>query len=179
MKRRHTDPEFQERRDARSSRTMKANWEKHRNTFTAQSIERYQRMAAEGSGICSDDSEARKRLAAKWIMKRAQEALHTETDYNEVYAMVQARLRREMPYDGPAESADYYEYCSKLGRAVTLSPECREIADSFLAEAIPRFAAEWRKHKVARGIEAAPAGETGTGSTRSEARKPGPERTRP
>lgn len=146
MKRRHhEDTEFQERRNERSSRVMKANWEKHRDLFTRQSAERYQAMLEAGTGLLSDEAKARKVEANKWILKQATGALHTETDYNEVYAEVQARLRREQPFS-PGE--DYYEYCKWLGNAVVMSPECRQIADAFLGEAIPRFAKEWNARKA-------------------------------
>lgn len=146
MKRRHADPKWQKVRDERSSRVMKANWEKHRDTFVRQAIDRYARMKDEGTGIVSEQSEAKKRKAAKWIMKRASDAMHAETDYNETYAEVQARIRRERPFE---PGGDYYEYCKWLGAEVVNSPECREIADSFMSEAIPRFAAEWQQKKVA------------------------------
>jgi hypothetical protein len=135
---------------------MKATWGKHRELFTAAAVERY----ASGVGINSDEGKAKKAAACKWIMTQAQEALHTETDYNLVYTEVQARLRREMPYDGPQEGSDYMEYLRKLGLATVSSPECRSIADAFLSEAIPRFAAEWKKRRAAQGIETAAAAET-------------------
>lgn len=149
MKKRHGDPEWQKVRNERSSRTMKKNWETYRDLFTAQSAERYIRNIELGRGINTGEAEAKKRTAAKWIMKQAQAALHTETDYNEVYAAVQAKLRREIPYDGPQGTADYFDYLRKLGSLVTNSPECREIADGFLSTAIPRFAEEWRKKNKA------------------------------
>jgi hypothetical protein len=142
MKRRHADPEWQTVRDARSSRVMKGNWEKHRDAFTAISVERY----ARGEGIASEEAKARKAVASKWIMKRAQEALHAETDYNLVYAEVQAELRNAHPYDPNTD--DYYEYCKKLGTLVVSDPRCMSIANSFLATAIPHYAAEWQKRKA-------------------------------
>jgi hypothetical protein len=145
MKRRHADPEWQKVRDERSARTMKATWLKHREHLIAVAVERY----ASGVGINSPEARARKAAACKWIFTKAQEALHTETDYNAVYAEVQARLRQEMPYDGPQEGSDYMEYLGKLGRETVNSPECRTLADTFMSEAIPRFAAEWNKRKLA------------------------------
>lgn len=144
MKQRHTDPEFQKRRNERSSRVMKENWQQHHDKFAAMAGERYAESEAAGTGINSAEAKARKALAAKWIMTKAQEALHTETDYNAAYADVQARLRREFPYDGPSEAADYYEYCQMIGRLTANHPELRAIADPFMSAAIPRFAAEWR-----------------------------------
>lgn len=144
MKRRHTDPEWQKVRDARSSRTLKAVWETHREQFIAASIDRY----ARGIGLNSEEANAKRDEAHRWIMKKAQEALHTETDYNLVFADAQARLRREMPYDGPLEGSDYMEYLGKIGRATASSPECRQLSDTFMSEALPRFAAEWRRRKA-------------------------------
>lgn len=147
MKLRHTEPEFQERRNARSSRVMKRNWENYRELFTQQSADRFHA----GIGIATPESEAKKRIASKWILKKANNAMHAETDYNEVYAVVQARIRREFPYDGPGETADYYDYCKKLGYMVTTSQECRAIADPFMSKAIPRFAKEWQARKEREG----------------------------
>jgi hypothetical protein len=141
-----TDKGFQSRRNERSSRTMKRNWEQYRELYTAQSVERY----AAGIGINNAEAEAKKRIAAKWIMKKAQEALHTQTDYDAVFTEVHNRLRREMPYDGPQGTSDYFDYLSKLARAVASSPECRVIADTFLSEAIPQFSQEWQSMKKAR-----------------------------
>lgn len=149
MTRRHAEGDWKQEggRSGISSRTMKATWEKHREHLTAVAHERYASMVENGTGLCSTDSMARKAKASKWIMKQAQGALHAETDYDEVYAEVQARLRRECPYDGPPTGEDYMDYLRKLGRDVVNSPECRELADSFMAKAIPRFAAEWKKKK--------------------------------
>jgi len=147
MKRRHADPEWQKVRDKRSSATMKTTWETRREQFTVQAAERYLRHEEAGTGINSPDAKRRKAIAVQWIMKKAQEAFHAETEYNAVYAEVQARLRREMPYDGPQEGSDYMDYLQMLGRAVTCSPECRTIADTFLSEAISRFAKAWNARR--------------------------------
>ena len=106
-------------------------------------VERY----VQGIGISSDGAMANKATANRWILKQAQAALHAETSFNAIYADVQARLRLEMPYDGPLDSSDYHDYLSKLGSAVTHHPEIRAIADAFMSEAIPRFAEEWRRLK--------------------------------
>ncbi len=143
MRKLHTDPEFQQRRNERSSRVMKQNWVKYREKFTQDAIEKY----ARGEACNSEEAKANKAKAAKWIMKKAQEALHTETDYDERYAEIQAQLRREMPYDGPLETSDYYDYLQKLGKATVNHPELRELADTFMSEAIPRFAAAWHERK--------------------------------
>ncbi len=145
MKRRHADPDWQKVRDERSSRTMKANWDKHRDAYVRAACDRY----ARGVGINTAESERRKVLAARWIMKHAQDALHTETDYDEVFARVQRQLRTETPYH-EATHGDYQDYSRALGTRVANSPECREIADGFLSEAIPRFAAEWKAAKTSR-----------------------------
>lgn len=143
MHRMHADPEFQKRRSERSSRTMKETWIKHREKFTQIAIDRY----ARGEGVNSEEGKANKVRAAKWIMQKAQEALHTETDFDERYAEIQAQLRREMPYDGPLGTSDYYDYLKKLGVAVASHPVLREIADAFMSEAIPRFSKLWATKK--------------------------------
>jgi hypothetical protein len=143
MRKMHTDPEFQKRRDERSSNVMKAVWVNHREKLTQLAVERY----ARGEACNSEEGRHNSAIAAKWIMKKAQEALRVETDYNERYAEIQARLRREMPYDGPLDSSDYYDYLRKLGKAVTSHPELRKLSDAFIREAIPRFSAEWLKKR--------------------------------
>jgi hypothetical protein len=145
MKLRHQEPDFQKRRDERSSRTMKATWKKNRDKFIAQAVSRYLRHRENGQGLWDSETIARKNEAAQWIMKRAQEAMHAETEYNAVFAEVQEQLRRETPYDGPQGAGDYLEYCQKIGTATVNDPRCRAIADAFMSEAIPRFSAEWRK----------------------------------
>lgn len=149
MKRRHADPEWQKVRDERSSRVMKANWQKYRDVFTEQAVERY----AKGIGVAAEWSIKKKNEAAKWIMKMASRAMHTETEYDAVYKDVQERLRSDMPYDGPQGGSDYMDYLSRLGRAVTNSVECRTIADMFMAEAIPRFAKEWKERQQSQAAE--------------------------
>lgn len=148
MKRRHADPEWQKKRDARSSATMKRTWEARREHMLAAQAQSYQQMVENGTGICSDEAKQNKATANKWIMKRAWEAMMAETDYSKTYGEVQMRLRREMPYDGPQEGSDYIDYLQKLCRAIVSSPECRAIQDSFMSEAIPRFAEEWKKRKA-------------------------------
>ena len=160
MKRRHQEPEFQARRNERSRRVMKDNWRKYRDEWTAAAAERYERMAAEGTGLRSDEAEAKKVAAAKWILKQANAAMREETNYNEVYAEVQARIRAEQPFNGPEE--DYFDYLKWLGHEVVTSAECREIAETYLSAAIPRFSAQWRRHK-AQGIEAGTATTEGRG----------------
>ena len=142
MKRRHADPEWQKIRDQRSSETMRRTWEKRRDQFCLESAERMTRMIAEGTGIASPEAKARKATAAKWIMKKAAAALRAETNYLAIFSEVHNRLRREMPYDGPATNADYHDYCSKLAHAVCTSEECSSVANAFMVEAIPRFAKE-------------------------------------
>jgi len=146
MKRLHADPDFQVVRDVRSSETMKRNWEKYRGLFTAQSIARYQRMIDGEYGLWSKDALKNKKAACKWIMQSASEAMHNETNYNEVYAEVQARIRSEQP---PEPDGDYYEYLKWLGTQVVSSRECMEIANAFMALAIPRFAKAWNARKAA------------------------------
>lgn len=143
MKKRHQDPEWQKVRNARSSRVMKENWAQYREEYTQRAAEQYQQMERDGTGLLSEKALERKLQATKWIMKRANEALHSETEYNEVYAAVQARIRIEQPF----EEGDYIDYCRWLGTQVVNSPECREIADGFLSGAIPRFAAQWQNKK--------------------------------
>ena len=147
MKRLHADPDFQERRNARSSQTMKRMWLLRREHMLDLVMQNHARMLATETGICGTDSVARKNAASKWIMTKAMEALHIETDYDAVFAAELDRLRREMPYDGPQDGSDYQDYCSKIGTAVTKSPACRGIADPFMSEAIPRFSKEWQARK--------------------------------
>lgn len=144
MRRRHADPEWQEVRDARSSRTLKRTWLEHRDVFVEYARERY----AQGLGLNSEEAKRNKAAAGKWIMKKCREALLVETDYSEVFKSVQERLRAEMPYDGPKEGSDYQEYSKKLGAAVVNSPECRAIIDPFMSEAIGRFAKKWQRKKA-------------------------------
>ena len=145
MRQRHADPEFQKRRNERSSRTMKETWTKYREKFTQIAIDKY----ARGEGLNSEEGKANKVKATKWIMKKAQEALRTQTDYEARFAEIQAQLRREMPYDGPLGTSDYYDYLQKLGKAVANHPELRKMADDFLSEAIPHFAQIWNETKGA------------------------------
>lgn len=153
MKARHTDPAWQKIRDERSSIVMKENWRRYRDHYRQSAVERYRNSLEAGVGINSDDAKALKRTAAKWIMTKAQEAMHTETDYDEVFSEVSARMRREMPYDGPSGTADYFEYLKQLGIAVVNSKECRSISDSFMAEAIPKFAQQWRELRKKGGMQ--------------------------
>lgn len=146
MKRRHADPEWQKVRDARSSRVGKEVWARNREHMTALSVERYASMASEGTGLCSNESEAKRDAAGRWIMTRAQEAMRAETDYDAKYTEAQARVRAERPYLA-AEWPDYIDYCSWCGTQTVNDPELRAIADAYLSQAIPRFAAEWRKTK--------------------------------
>lgn len=142
MKRLHADPEWQKIRDERSTRTMKANWDKHRDAYVRAACEKY----ARGVGINTEESERRRVAAARWIMKRSVEALHDETDYDEVFTQVQHRLRAEMPYDELVHG-DYRDYSRELGTKVVNSAECRAIADAFMSLAITRFSAEWQAAK--------------------------------
>jgi len=143
MRKMHTDPEFQKRRDERSSNVMKAVWVNHREKLTQLAVERYTR----GEACNSEEGKKNKAIANKWIMKKAQEALHLETDYDERYADIQAQLRREMPYDGPLNNSDYFDYLRKLGQAVVKHPDLRKLQDEFMKKAIPRFSAEWLKKR--------------------------------
>ena len=143
MRKMHTDPEFQKRRNERSSNVMKAVWVNHREKLTRLAVERY----ARGEACNSEEGRNNSSIATKWIMKKANEALRLETDYNERYAEIQARLRREMPYNGPLDSSDYYDYLKKLGTAVTSHPELCKLHNDFMVQAIPRFSAEWIKRR--------------------------------
>lgn len=147
MKALHADPDWQKIRDKRSSVVMKQNWQKHRDLFVQQAIERFHKSALEGSGLNSDESKKLSAQAAKWIFKRAQAALHSETDYDAIFTEVQARLRRERPFDGDESGADYFDYLRQLCRDVVMSPECRILSDTFMASAIPRFSDEWQRNK--------------------------------
>lgn len=142
MSRLHSDSAFQERRAVRSSEVLRRVWADPvmRDRLTQMSRERY----AAGQGIAGAEAEARKREANKWIMTKCSEEMRASTDYAAVYTETQARIRAEMPYDGPTDHAFYQEYLSKLGRAVTSDPKLRAIQDTFMADAIPRWAEAWR-----------------------------------
>lgn len=133
-----THPEWEDRR--REAAFMATQTEEYK----AGALQRYEQMMATGTGICSTETRALTANAAKWVMKKARAAMEVETDFVEVWARVQDRLRREMPYDGPLGTADYFEYSRKLGKALTADPEIRELQDGFMSEAIPRFYAEWK-----------------------------------
>ncbi len=96
------------------------------------------------------ERSAERRSMSSWVMKAAGKALRTETNYPELFAAAQARLRAEHPFNGQIPSDDYYEYCRMLGTLTVNSPECRALADSFMSDAIPRFTAEWQSKKPVR-----------------------------
>lgn len=147
MKARHADPAWKERRSEISSRSAKKMWAERRGHFVQLAVDRYARMVAEGTGICSEDSVARKNAASKWIMQKAQDELHANTEFNELYRETQARLRRDNPYDETGNDADYFAYCSWLGTAVASDPVVRALADTFMSAAIPRWAKAWQERK--------------------------------
>jgi hypothetical protein len=127
-----------------------AGYEKWRHSPEAEiSIAKFTDLAKENlSRIHADQNiQSYLRDRSKWIFKKATEAFYIETNYIELHTAAMARFRREMPYDGPKEGSDYMDYCSKLCTAAHKSPECREIASSFMREAIPRFAEEWERRK--------------------------------
>ena len=142
MKKRHAEDNWKAEggRAGISSRGVKKALETHKEMYRKIAKDRY----AAGLGLNSDAAKSAKVAAGKWIMKAAKDALHSETNYNEVYREAHLRLRREMPYDGPSDGADYHEYIKKLGTATVNSPECRQVADDFMRVAIPRFAKKWQ-----------------------------------
>jgi hypothetical protein len=142
MKKRHAEDNWKAEggRAGISSRGIKKALETHKEMYRKMAKDRY----AAGLGLNSDAAKSAKVAAGKWIMKAAKDALHSETNYNEVYREAHLRLRREMPYDGPSDGADYHEYIKKLGTATVNSPECRQVADDFMRVAIPRFAKKWK-----------------------------------
>lgn len=91
------------------------------------------------AGICSEEIRTMTANINKWVLKKAREALELETDFVQIWTDTLERLRREMPYDGPLGTADYFDYCSKIGKAMTADPALRKIQDDFMKEAIPRF----------------------------------------
>ena len=95
-------------------------------------------------GICSDEVKVRNANAAKWVMKKARAAMEAETDFIALWTDTLERLRRETPYDGPSDCSDYFDYQRRIGKAMLSDPALREIQDSFMKHAIPRFYAEWR-----------------------------------
>jgi len=145
MKKRHAEGNWKAEggRSGLSSRSIKKALETHKEMYRQLAKDRY----AAGIGLNSEESKAAKAAASKWIMKAANDALRAETNYNDAYREAHLRLRREMPYDGPSDCADYYDYCKKLGTAGVNSPECRKIADEFMVLAIPRFAKKWQERK--------------------------------
>jgi hypothetical protein len=145
MKKRHAEDNWKAEggRSGISSRGIKKALDTHKEMYRKLAKDRY----ADGLGLNSDAAKAAKVAAGKWIMKAAKDALHSETNYNEVYREAHLRLRREMPYDGPSDGADYHEYIKKLGTATVNSPECRKVADEFMRVAIPRFAKKWQAQK--------------------------------
>lgn len=138
-----TNPEQEERRKEAAKAACQT------EDYREAALERYRRMEDAGVGICSVEIRALTASAAQWVMKKAKEALVLETDFVEVWTRVQDRLRREMPYDGPAGTADHFDYMRALGKALTADPELRDLQDDFMREAIPRFYAEWKAQKVA------------------------------
>jgi len=146
MKSLHSDPEFQKRRDERSSQTMKATWLTNREAFTAMAIDRY----ANGIGLNSKEANSRRDCAWKWILTKAQEALRAETEFNEIFADIQERIRRENPFIETGNEADYFSYLKWLGSEVTKSAELHAISDPFMSEAIPRFARAWKEIRAKR-----------------------------
>ena len=145
MKKRHAEGDWKAEggRAGISSRGVKKALDAHKEMYQKMAKERY----AAGLGLNSDTAKSAKVAAGKWIMKAALAALHSETNYNEVYRDTQFKLRREMSYNGPSDGADYYEYIQKLGTATVNSPECRKVADDFMRVAIPRFAKKWQAQK--------------------------------
>lgn len=104
---------------------------------------RYLKMAEQKSGICSDDIRDYTAARSKWVMKKAREALNCETEFTALWTDTLDRLRRENPYDGPMGTADYVDYCRKIGAMLTADPQIRAAQDEFFREAIPRFGKEW------------------------------------
>ena len=145
MKKRHAEGNWKAEggRAGISSRGIRKALDTHKEMYRKMAKDRYDA----GLGINSDTAKSAKAAAGKWIMKAALAALHSETNYNEVYREEHLRLRREMPYNGPSDGADYHEYIKKLGTATVNSPECRKVADDFMRVAIPRFAKKWHEQK--------------------------------
>lgn len=146
MKCLHQDPKFQKRRDARSSQTLKRTWAARREHMLKLTLDRSKKQQEAGTGIFSEESEQRKRRAAKWILSRAHEALCNETEFTTVMSRMQKHFRAEFPFLG-GDQEDYFEYLKEIDRMVLHSPEVRELVDSFMSEAVPRFSKEWRDGK--------------------------------
>lgn len=146
MKQRHRDPEFQKRRDVRSSQTMKRTWAVRHEHMLKLALDNAKKQQEAGTGIFSEESEQRKRRAAKWIMSKANEALSVETEFTEVMSRMQKHYRAEFPFPGGGQE-DYFEYIREIDRMVLHSPEVRELVDNFMSEAVPRFSEEWQKDK--------------------------------
>lgn len=127
---------------ARVERAIKGN---RTSEARAAALRRYENFAAAKIGICSDEQRAITASIGRWVLKKAQEALHAETDFDEVFTAVQDELRRDMPYDGLLGTSDYFDYLKKLGSRTASDRRVREIADAFMKHTIPRFHEERRK----------------------------------
>ncbi|NML93784.1 hypothetical protein [Novosphingobium olei] len=150
MKARHADPEWQKVRNARSSKTMKRTWEEQRERMLSANKDNFIKNQSAAVGIFSSASEEKKRVAARWIMRRAQSALRTDTEFNELWVYTHERLRAEKPYEGDHDSSNYLDYLSWLGKATTSDPAICDLAGRFLRDAIPRAASEWRAAQEAQ-----------------------------
>lgn len=117
--------------------------------YIAGALARYHAMQENGTGICSDEVRALTADAAKWVMKKAAQALRLDAYFIELWTETQHRLRREMPYDGPQGTADYFDYLQKLGRALLADPAIKRMQSEFMKDAIPRFYAEWTRRRDA------------------------------
>lgn len=143
LKRLHRDPEFRKMRSKVSREIMLRNWEKHRDRYVAATKRRY----LNGEGISSEHGRKNRDRAWKWIMTKAQEALHGETNFDALFALTQARLREEHPFEGQHGTPDHHEYLRWLGHQVTSDPEIRSLADGFMSRRIPEIVAEWKERR--------------------------------
>lgn len=136
-----------ERESARKESVRKATQSAE---YVASARARYKLMAKNKTGICSEWSRSVTAEIGKWVLTKAKEALVAETTFIDLWNSVQSRIRREIPYDGPSGTSDYYNYLKKIGKAITADPEIRAMHDNFMREAIPRFHSEWKRTAALR-----------------------------
>jgi endogenous inhibitor of DNA gyrase (YacG/DUF329 family) len=135
---RKANPEKEAARIAAVRRAVKS------EEYAKAAYERYIKMQENGIGICSDEIKADIAEINSWALKKVREELDNDTDYIQLWKATQARLRQEMPYDGPLSGSDYMDYLKKLGKALLADPAIRDMQAQFMKAAIPRIHAERR-----------------------------------
>jgi len=149
MTRLHQDPEFSERVNRLSTEGIKRKWAEDvdwRAMKTAATAALYE----SGGGINSPQAIARSRAACTWIMEHANHELNADEEYKTLFRDTHIRLREEMPYVPRDWDNDYIAYCSQLCTAVAKDSAVRAMADSYMRDALPRWAAKWPAERVRR-----------------------------